>query len=49
VRRRGDRARRAPEDVAGIVAYLLSEEAGFLTGQNIVVDGGMTRKMSYAK
>ncbi|HEX7045819.1 MAG TPA: glucose 1-dehydrogenase [Burkholderiales bacterium] len=36
-----------PEDIAAIVAYLLSEEAGFITGQNFVVDGGMTRKMIY--
>jgi len=36
-----------PEDIAAIVAYLLSEEAGFVTGQNFVVDGGMTRKMIY--
>jgi len=35
------------DDVAGIVAYLLSEAAGFVTAQNVVVDGGMTRKMIY--
>jgi NAD(P)-dependent dehydrogenase (short-subunit alcohol dehydrogenase family) len=35
------------EDVAQIVAYLLSEAAGFVTAQNFVVDGGMTRKMIY--
>ena len=35
------------EDIAGIVAYLLSDAAGFVTGQNFVVDGGMTRKMIY--
>lgn len=29
-----------PEDVAGAVAYLLSEEAGYITGQALVVDGG---------
>jgi hypothetical protein len=29
------------------VEYLLSEEDGFVTGQNFVVDGGMTRKMIY--
>jgi NAD(P)-dependent dehydrogenase (short-subunit alcohol dehydrogenase family) len=37
-----------PEDVAGLCAWLLSEEAAFVTGQNLVVDGGMTRKMIYA-
>lgn len=36
-----------PEDVASLAAFLLSEEAGFITGQNFVVDGGMTRKMIY--
>jgi NAD(P)-dependent dehydrogenase (short-subunit alcohol dehydrogenase family) len=34
-------------DIAELVAYLLSEAAGFVTGQNFVVDGGMTRKMIY--
>ncbi|NJL87589.1 MAG: SDR family oxidoreductase [Leptolyngbyaceae cyanobacterium SM1_1_3] len=38
-----------PNDVAGLVAYLLAEEAGFITGQNFIVDGGMTRKMIYAE
>jgi NAD(P)-dependent dehydrogenase (short-subunit alcohol dehydrogenase family) len=37
-----------PEDVAALVAYLLADEAGFVTGQNFVCDGGMTRKMIYA-
>ena len=36
-----------PEDIASLVAYLLSKEAGFVTGANFVVDGGMTRKMIY--
>jgi NAD(P)-dependent dehydrogenase (short-subunit alcohol dehydrogenase family) len=31
-----------PEDVAGAVAYLSSGDAGFVTGQTLVVDGGMT-------
>ncbi|MCF3973462.1 SDR family oxidoreductase [Paracoccus salsus] len=37
-----------PEDIAALVAYLASDNAGFITGQNFVVDGGMTRKMIYA-
>jgi NAD(P)-dependent dehydrogenase (short-subunit alcohol dehydrogenase family) len=36
-----------PEDIAALVAFLISEEAGFITGQNFVVDGGMTRRMIY--
>jgi len=38
-----------PEDVAALVAWLLSDEAGFVTGQNFVIDGGMTRKMIYVE
>jgi NAD(P)-dependent dehydrogenase (short-subunit alcohol dehydrogenase family) len=38
-----------PEDIAAAVAYLISEEAGFITGANLVIDGGMTRKMIYAE
>jgi NAD(P)-dependent dehydrogenase (short-subunit alcohol dehydrogenase family) len=37
-----------PEDVAGLCAWLLSDEAGFMTGQTLFLDGGMTRKMIYA-
>ena len=35
------------EDVAELVAYLISDAAGFVTGQNFVIDGGMTKKMIY--
>lgn len=31
-----------PDDIAAAVAYLTSDEAGFITGQTICVDGGMT-------
>ena len=37
-----------PEDIAATVAFLASEGAGFITGQHIAVDGGMTKKMIYA-
>jgi NAD(P)-dependent dehydrogenase (short-subunit alcohol dehydrogenase family) len=36
-----------PEDIGELVAWLLSDAAGFVTGQNFVADGGMTRKMIY--
>ena len=36
-----------PEDIAAMVLYLVSPGAGFITGQNFIVDGGMTRKMIY--
>lgn len=38
-----------PEDIAAMAAFLLSDKAGFITGQNLVVDGGMTRRMIYAE
>jgi NAD(P)-dependent dehydrogenase (short-subunit alcohol dehydrogenase family) len=34
-------------DIAELAAYLISAAAGFVTGQNFVADGGMTRKMIY--
>jgi NAD(P)-dependent dehydrogenase (short-subunit alcohol dehydrogenase family) len=37
-----------PQDIAEIVAWLLdAKHSGFITGANVVVDGGMTRKMIY--
>lgn len=36
-----------PADIAHLTCFLLSDDAGFITGQNIVADGGMTRKMIY--
>ncbi|MCP1366861.1 SDR family oxidoreductase, partial [Halomonas sp. BBD48] len=38
-----------PEDIAAAVAFLAGDEAGFITGQEFVIDGGMTRKMIYAE
>jgi NAD(P)-dependent dehydrogenase (short-subunit alcohol dehydrogenase family) len=37
-----------PEDIAAACLFL-AEQAGFVTGQNIVIDGGMTKKMIYAE
>ena len=36
-----------PEDIASMVMYLCSDKAGFITGENICIDGGMTRQMIY--
>lgn len=36
-----------PDDIAAATAYLLSADATFVTGSELVVDGGMTRKMIY--
>ena len=37
----------APPDIAHMVLYLCSDMAGFITGENICIDGGMTRQMIY--
>ena len=36
-----------PMDIANMVLYLASDKAGFITGENICIDGGMTRQMIY--
>ena len=36
-----------PKDIANAVLYLCSDMAGFITGENICIDGGMTRQMIY--
>lgn len=36
-----------PLDIAHMVLFLCSERAGFITGENICIDGGMTRQMIY--
>jgi len=38
-----------PDDVAGLVSWLVSPQAAFVTGANYVIDGGMTRKMIYVE
>ena len=35
------------EDIANMVLFLCSDKAGFITGENICIDGGMTRQMIY--
>ena len=36
-----------PMDIANMVLFLCSGKAGFITGENICIDGGMTRQMIY--
>ena len=36
-----------PEDAAELILFLCSDKAGFITGENICIDGGMTRLMIY--
>ena len=36
-----------PLDIANMGLFLCSEKAGFITGENICIDGGMTRQMIY--
>jgi NAD(P)-dependent dehydrogenase (short-subunit alcohol dehydrogenase family) len=37
-----------PEDIANMVLFLCSEKASFITGENICIDGGMTKQMIYS-
>lgn len=36
-----------PMDIVNMMMYLCSDKAGFITGENICIDGGMTRQMIY--
>ncbi|MDD6591822.1 MAG: SDR family oxidoreductase [Prevotella sp.] len=36
-----------PMDIANMVLFLCSDKAGFITGENICIDGGMSRQMIY--
>lgn len=36
-----------PMDIANMVLFLCSDKAGFITGENICIDGGMTKQMIY--
>ena len=38
-----------PDDISSLTGFLLSDAAGFITGQSFVVDGGMTKKMMYVE
>jgi NAD(P)-dependent dehydrogenase (short-subunit alcohol dehydrogenase family) len=34
-------------DIANMIMFLLSDKAGFITGENITIDGGMSHMMIY--
>ena len=36
-----------PKDIANMVLFLCSDKCGFITGENICIDGGMTKQMIY--
>ena len=37
------------QDIAEMAHFLLSEKSGFITGQNFLVDGGMSRRLMYER
>ena len=37
----------SPMDIANMTLFLCSDKAGFITGENICIDGGMTKQMVY--
>ena len=43
----GPDAYQQPSDIANAVLYLCSDKAGFINGENICIDGGMTHQMIY--
>lgn len=44
---RRDRPLLSDKTIANMVLFLCSDKAGFITGENICIDGGMTRQMIY--
>jgi NAD(P)-dependent dehydrogenase (short-subunit alcohol dehydrogenase family) len=38
----------SPQYIATLIEYLVAEQSAFITGQNFIVDGGMTKKMIYS-
>ena len=38
-----------PEDIGGIVSFLCSSDAAYITGENIVVGGGMPSRLWYPR
>jgi NAD(P)-dependent dehydrogenase (short-subunit alcohol dehydrogenase family) len=36
----------SPEEVASLVAFLLSEESSYIAGEDILIDGGLTRTVT---
>jgi NAD(P)-dependent dehydrogenase (short-subunit alcohol dehydrogenase family) len=36
-----------PEDIGNVVTFLAGEESGFITGANIVIDGGLTTRLMH--